>query len=64
MITRSISCTIFFYYFKQFPLKAKHNFESSSHLIVRERLISVVKVVVSVLVDKPLDIHDITFQYF
>ena len=51
-----------FFCFKQLPLNVTQKFEFWYHLIARERLISVVVGVVSLLADKPLDFDDTTFS--
>ena len=51
-----------FLYFKQLPLNTKQKFESSCHLILAERLLSVVLGVSRFLIKKFLDFHDTTFS--
>ena len=51
-----------FFCFKQLPLNTKQKFEFACHLIVGERLLSVVVGVVSFSTEKPLDFHDTIFS--
>ena len=51
-----------FFLSRYLPLNTKQDFESLYNLIVGERLLSIVKVVTSFSVDKPLDFHDITYS--
>ena len=48
--------------FKQRPLNIKQKFEFSYHLIIGERLLSVVVGVINFWVNKYLDFHDTTFS--